>query len=442
MLLKAYSIVFIPRRFVQALFVSKRNAEGNLRALYPILDHKNHLENRREFEDNIKRRGLDNQINIVQLYDQWERYKAAECRKESIEKRRTQLTKLITKTKAKNTEIGNESSIEDMVKEARQLRVEYKNVCDNFDEIDDEFNNNFLDLPNKLLATTPDKPQEVLSHGSYSANNHSSHHLNYKHLIEYINEKFYYLQKDAAEFDRIVPEKISKHFQRNGFNLLSNPDFTKTVIVEGGGVALDDLYEIKHVFHEKCSNLVHLVGSGSWLSFLGYIAKTKIEKELLPMQYVSTGKMYRSTEQNECGLYDVVQSTAVQVFLAGTESQMTANFEIVLDLFIQIFKSIDIHFRVTHVPASQLRRTECFATQIEMYSPSLQQYIEIGRLSHYGDFISKRLRFQCERDETNTQYKPHIIGGTVCNVTKCLAIALETYNGVIPNSILMENFLK
>ncbi|XP_055317632.1 serine--tRNA synthetase-like protein Slimp [Sitodiplosis mosellana] len=440
MFLKAQSLVFVPCRFVQALFVSHRNAKGNVRALWPILDHKNCLENRRELEDNVKRRGFGDQVNIVKLYDQWEQYKEAESRKVAIEKRRAQLSKLIVKAKSENTDSQN--SIEDLLQEARGLRGEYQSACERFYEIDEVFNNNFLDLPNKLLSTTPDEPQIVFSHGLNSAENHTSHHLDYKHMIEYINETCYYLQKEAAHFDRALPNTLIDQFQRNGFSQLSNPDFAKTVTVEGGGTALQDLYEIQHDYNEKCSNLLHLVGSGSWLSFLGFVAKTKIEKELLPMQFISTGKIYRPNNTNDRGLFDVVQSTAVQMFLAGTESQMAEKFDTVLELIIQIFKTIDIHFRVIHVPASQLHSTECFATQIEMYSPSLQQYIEIGRLSQYGDFISKRLRFQCQRDETNTQYKPHIIGGTVCNVTKCLAIILETHNGIIPNAVVTENFVK
>lgn len=439
MFLKVQSLVFVPRRFVQALFVSHRNAEANVRALIPILDHKNFLENRHELEENIRRRGLGNQINIATLYDQWEQYIEADSRKVAIEKQRSNLSKLIVKAKSEKAD----SSIDDLLQEARGLRDEYKSACDRFYEIDEEFNNNFLELPNKLLSITPDEAQVIFSHGLNSAKiEHTAHHLEHKHLIDYISETIYYLKKEAAHFDHILPNILIDQFRKHGFDQLSNPDFAKTVTVEGGGTALKNLYEIPQDYNKRCTNLLHLVGSGSWLSFLGFIAKLKIEKELLPMQFVSTGKIYRPTNGNTRGLFDVVQSTAVQVFLAGTETQMTEKFHTVLEFIIQIFKQLDIHFRVVHAPASQLHPTERFATRIEMYSPILEEYIEIGRLSQYGDIISKRLRFLCERDETHTHYKPHIIGGTVCNVTKFLAIILETHNGIIPNEILTQNSMR
>lgn len=439
MFLRVQSLVFVPRRFVQALFVSHRNAEGNVRALIPILDHKNFLENRHKLEENIRRRGLGNQINIATIYDQWEQYKEAESRKVAIEKQRAKLSKLIVKAKSEKAD----SSIDDLLQAARGLRGEYQSACDRFYEIDEEFNNNFLELPNKLLSITPDEAQVIFSHGlNPPETEHTTHHLQHKHLIDYISETFYYLKNEAAHFDRSLPNILIDQFRRQGFDQLSNPDFAKTVTVEGGGIALQNLYEIPQDYNERCTNLLHLVGSGSWLSFLGFIAKLKIEKELLPMQFVSTGKIYRPTNANAHGLFDVVQSTAVQVFLAGTETQMTEKFHSLLEFIIQLFKRFDIHFRVVHAPASQLHSTERFATRIEMYAPNLGEYIEIGRLSQYGDLISKRLRFQCGRDETNTQYKPHIIAGTVCNVTKCLAIILETHNGTIPNTILTENLVR
>lgn len=440
MLLNVRSIIVVPRRFVQALYVSKSKALGNVRALIPTLDYEYYLKNRCEFEENIRRRGLIDQINIVKIYDQWERHKEAESRKVSIHKRLTKLLKSIDKINSEKTE--NQSSIEKLIQEVRGLRQELKCVTKQFDEIDEEFNNKFLELPNKLLPMTPDEPQIIFSHGQNSAKTNNVHHLSYQHMIEYINETCYYLQNEAAEFDRILTTNTLKYFQSQGFQQLSNPDFAKTIIVEIAGVPLHNLYEIEQNFDERCTNLLHLVGTGSPLSILGCIAKARVEKEHMPVQFVFTGKMYQPTNKNDHGLFDVVQSTAIQVFMAGSDTQMAEKFEITEKLLIQMFESIDIHFRVIHLPANQLKSAECFATQIQMYSPSLQKYIEIGRLSYYDEFISKRLRFNCGGTITTQFYKPHIIGGTICNITKCLGIALETYSGCIPKTILQKNFIE
>lgn len=445
MLLKVKPLVCVPRRFVQALFVSQRNAVGNLRALWPIFDYKNRLENRAELEVNIKRRGLLNKIDINNLYAQWTLYKSHETRKDVIEKRRAQLSKTIGKLKsAKSLSAEEHANVEKYQQEARSLRSEYEDACQRFYEIEENFNNSFLALPNQLLPNTSDELQIVHSHRTqYAGTTKTQHHLQYEHCIEFINDYgLYFLRNEASIFDLHFPLNCLDYFQQNGFIQFRNPDFAKTIIIEGAGHTLDSVYEITHDFHENCSNLVHLVGNGCWLSFLGFIAKIKADKALLPMQFVTTGKIYQPTStNNNFGLFDAVQSTAVQIFLAGTEKQMKDKFDETLELISQIYKSIDIHFRIVHMPANQLQSAACFGARIEMYSPHLEKYIEIGNLSNYSDYISRRLRFQCEKDETNSYYKPHILSGTVCNVTKLLAIILETHDGTIPKSILTREKL-
>lgn len=443
MLLKANTLVYVPRRFVQALFVSHRNAKENLRALWPIFDYKSRLGNRKELEENVKRRQLSDKINVADLCDKWELYKSSESRKEAIEKRRAQLSKLIIKLKsAKSLSEQDQNSCEAYIQEARTLRKDYDGVCDSFYDIQERFNIDYLALPNQLLPNTPDEEQIVYEFGSKLAGDQSHHHLNYHHLINFFNETCYFLQNEAATFDLNFPLTCVDYFRQHDFAQFSNADFTKTIVVEGGGVPLESLYEIMHDFHENYSNLVHLVGSGSWLSFLGYIAKTKVDKTLLPLQFVSTGRIYHRTVAKDLGLLDAVQSTAIQIFVAGTEQQANERFQVTLGLITKIYKALNLHFRVVQVPASQLETAECSAVRIEMFSRSLNKYIAVGNLSMYSNYISYRLRFQCEKDETNSQYKPHIFGGTVCNVTKLLAIILETYDGTIPRTLLNHKLVK
>lgn len=443
MFLKTNTLVYVPRRFIQALFVGHRNAKGNLRALWPIFNYKKRLENRTELEENIQRRQLTNQINVSDLLDKWQLYKNCESNKEKIEKRRAQLTKLIGKlTNANSLSDEDQCRFQALKQEARDLRKDYDSACNSFYDIQERFNIDFLMLPNKLLPRTPDEQEILFEFGSKPPDNPNQHHLNYDHLIKFFSETSYFLQHEAAMFDLNFPLACVDFLRQNGFEQFSNADFAKTIVVEGGGVSLTDLYEVVHDFHENYSNLVHLVGNGSWLSFIGYMAKTKVNKTLLPLEHVCSGKIYRRPIQKELGLFDASQSTAVQIFSAATEQQVNQRFEVTLGLITQIYTTLNMHFRIVNVPAHQLQSAECAAAHIEMYSPSLKEYVEIGNLSHFSDYISYRLRFQCEKDETNSQYKPHIFGGTVCNVTKLLAIILESNNGIIPDTILKCKLVK
>lgn len=437
MLLKTNTLSFVPKRFIQALFVGQRNAKDNVRALWPIFDYKNRLDNRNELAENIKRRRLMNKIDVSDLYDKWELYKTCESNVEKIEKRRAQLTKIISTLKGVDTLCEKDRHyLETCIQEARTLRKDYTAACNSFYDIQEQFNIQFLTLPNKLSSNTPDHMKIVYEYGEKPSNDQYQHHLHYQHLIKFLNETCYFLQNDAAKFDLNFPLACLTYLKQHNFTQFCNADFVKTIVVEGGGISLTNLYEVFHNFHEKNSNLVHLVGNGSWLSFLGYIAKLKVDKTELPFNFVSNGKIYRPPTMIDFGLFDAAQSTSIQIFSADTEEHINERFKMILELITQIYKTLNMHFRIVHLPADQLQGAECFTARIEMYSPSMKKYVEIGNLSQFSNYISNRLRFQCERDATNSHYKPHIFGGTVCNVTKLLAIIIETNNGIIPDPIL------
>lgn len=433
MLMKANKVISLPRGFVKPT------------VLWPIASYKHRLKNRREIEENIKRRKLNDQINITELYAQWELYKRAEIEKNKIETKQNQLKKIHSNLKGKKVLNDSEQCLlKSNIQEMITLRHTLDSSRKLFHDIHEQFNYNFLSLPNKLSTNTPEQEEIVHEFGRKLDDSNLSrpqHHLTHGKLITFINENFYFLQNEAATFDYTFTLNCLNYFRCHNFSQYNNYDFMRTIVLDSIAEPLKHVYEVQHSFDEKTKNLVHLTGGGSWLSHLGYITLSKIDKLHLPLRSISAGRIYRPTIQNDSGLFDVAQSTAIQILLADFDVCINQRFESTLKLIIDMYEAIDIHFRVVSVPSFQLRKSECFTARIEMYSPSQQRYIEIGNLSHFGDFLSHRLRFQCEGAEKATQHKPHIILGTVCNVTKLLGIILETHNGIIPQKILDYAFV-
>lgn len=433
MLMKANKIISLPRNFVKPT------------VLWPIASYKHRLKNRQEIEENVKLRKLNEQININELYTKWDLYRKAKAEKDDIETRQNQLKKIIANLKSRKLLDDNEKSVlnsnfQEMVTLQKTLDTTRKS----FHDIHEQFNASFLSLPNKLSANTPAQEKIVHEYGrnvDVNVDAGYQHHLTHSKLIKFIDENFYFLQNEAATFDYAFTLKCLDYFRLHNFSQFNNCDFIRTIVLDSVAEPLDNVYEVQHSFDEKNRNLVHLTGAGSWLSYLGCITLSKIDKSNLPFRSISAGRIYRPTNKNDSGLFDVTQSTGIQILLADFDICINQQFESTLKLIIAMYEAIDIHFRVIYLPAHQLRKSECFTARIEMYSPSQRQYIEIGNLSHFGDFLSHRLRFQCEGAEKATQHKPHIILGTVCNVTKLLGIILETYNGKIPEKILNHPFV-
>lgn len=426
--MKANKVISLPQNFIKPT------------VLWPIASYKHRLKNRQEIEENIRRRKLTGQINLIELYDKWELYKCAKLEKENIEIQQNQLKKTISKFKEKKSLNTNEQSL---LKSSFEKMITLQKTLDNnrksFIGIHEQFNSSFLALPNKLSSITPDQQQIVHEFGQKppdDSGQNQAHHLNYSSLITFINENFYFLQSEAAKFDYTFTLKCLDYFRQQNFSQFINCDFIRTIILESVAEPLENFHEVQHSFDENNRNLVHLTGGGSWLSYLGCITLSKIDKSELPFKSISSGRIYRPTRENDLGLFDVTQSNGVQILVADFDVSINEQFQSTLKLIINMYEHFlcGEHFRVVYVPAHQLRKSECFSAHIEMYSRSQKKYIEIGNLSHFGDFLSHRLRFQCEGAEKATQHKPHLIMGTVCNVTKLLGILLEQHNGTIPQN--------
>lgn len=432
MFLKVRNFQIIHKRYIQALYVQPEHRQGNQIAVEVQLDYAKRLSNRPQFEQTLKRRGADRIVDIPKLYEQWQQFKEAEKRKRNVIPRLKYWRDIID-----GDIIKPDITIQMAKVKLKNAENDWKLVNKELDAVEAIFYSNYLQLPNDLLEKTPNETQIVFDFGDKCENECSSH-LARDESIKYINESLYYLKGAAARFDLLFPIRCTEYFERNKFTLFNNPDFARTVVIEGAGVPLEKTFLIPRHCHENFTNLIHLPGNGSMMSFLGFLCNIIFDCSLMPMQWVAAGKIYQPIDENLVGLYDVAQSTAVHVFIVCAKKQVDEKYSKTLDLILELLKTLNIHFRVVNVAAKDLHSTECFATNIEMYAPNLRRYIEIGRVSNYGDFISRRLNFHCAGDKKFAGQKPNIVSATVCNVTKLLAIILETNNGEIPPD-LFEN---
>lgn len=449
MLLKIRALTLIPRRlYVNALYVPGDKATETIAVLEPVLDFDRRLADKTKLVENLTRRKPS--IDVSDLYAQYELYKTVQVNKKGIEARRVQLRLLLSdlskeiqapnKTESmqeyrlevsarrEKTELVQKYKLEETV-----LKEDWKNLREHSHSIESTFINTFLDIPNDIHADTPDTAKLIASSNEAGKTEGGPFHLEYENQIAYYDESAYFLKNEAAQLDLHFPLHCVDFFRERQFIQFSNPDFAKTLIIEGGALPLDDFYEVKHSSHEKCLNLLQLVGGGSMLSYLGFIAKLKVYRNHFPFRWIATGKQYTvKCGNNALGLFDVCQSTCVQAFLVGTQEQMEENFGSTMKEVQQLYESIGVHFRTVYVAANELEPAECLSVRFEMYSPHLQRYIEVGRLSHFSDYISKRILFNY--DENKKSHFPHIVAGTVCNVTRVLAILLETNQGEIKES--------
>ena len=76
---------------------------------------------------------------------------------------------------------------------------------------------------------------------------------------------------------------------------------------------------------------------------------------------------------------------------------------------------------------------QSYKLSIEMFAPSLQNFVEVGHLATYDDYLSKRLMLKFEEENNEKKEKTlnnlFVVSGSAINITKVIACIIEQTNG-------------
>lgn len=402
------------RRNVSALFVTGDKAKEQFAVLTPVMNFEERFGNVEELQENIKRRRLN--IKIDDVMTEYSVYKSVEDKKKSMENRRNEIAQLFKQ---------NPPDVEGLKIQAVQIREDLKVLKENSYFLEDQFVHNYLNLPNFIHPQVPQNLEVIYSYKDDMKSEQVKMENNVDEFIEYFDSTCYYLKGEASKFDLLMPMKALDAFTAKAFITFSNPDFIRSVISEGAGVSNEDIFLIKEQDIENKLNSLHLSGNASLVSYLGYVTKLTTFPSLFPLRLVCSGKQYLAKNLQESqDLYNPVQSSCVQTFVADANG---SSFDEIIgdhiERFQKIFEPFNQHFRIVKYPANLLESAESFKIGVEMFSPSKKSYIQVGDLSYFDNFISKRLLFNYK--EGKKFHFPHIYSGTAVNVFKLFLILME-----------------
>ncbi|XP_054726189.1 serine--tRNA synthetase-like protein Slimp [Anastrepha obliqua] len=414
------------QRGISALYITGDKAKKNYAPLQPYMDFEDTLKNSAPLEKSIKARG--SQINLNEIRSKYEKYHSLQNQIKQVETEREALSnKLKELNKAGN---ATKDEIEKLKENGIALRNHLKALKTQDYPIEEDFVHSFLNLPNILHPDCPQNNVEKVLYRSPTprCEEHRPTHLANKEEIIFQNNDRYYLLGTPAEFDLYSMQALANYFaEKGGFLPMANPDFVRLVLLEANATPLEKYHLVKEEDLVSEVNRAYLTGGASFESFLGAFARLVVFPTSLPIPCVAAGRNYekiKSTNEGTQNLFTATQSNAVQTFVATrTADEAHEKMENILNLAVDFYKELGVHFRIIYADASALTNAECLRANIEMYSPAEQRYICVGRVSNYGDYVSKRIMF-CIREKNNYEF-PHLVGGPVLHTTRLIAILME-----------------
>lgn len=316
-----------------------------------------------------------------------------------------------------------DSQIESLKEKGKEVRNSLHILRDSLYPIESDFIEQFLELPNELDPRCPlNEHERVLFRFGEKLNvNDKVNHLDYK-SVKFTNKFNYYFLDDVAAFDFEFSYKCFDHFLNQNYSPITNADFTKRVLTEAFGSQISKYEKIQEEPIQV--NFQQLTGCGSIESFLGYFAKLTTFPSMFPIKLVSMGKSYeKSKSPIDEGVYNANQSNRVQMLICHNSQNSDLIMEEILNNIVDIYKTLNIHFKIVYLPAKDLEASEALCASIQMYSPYYEKYFEIGRISDYKNYISKRMLFNIK--ENKNIYFGNMIGGTIVNTSRLAMILIE-----------------
>lgn len=428
------------RNYSSALYISGNKAYKAFAFLSPYLDCDERFADMEKLRKELVLRGM-NDVDVVQLKNAWDFYLKMIADRSALENNNSELAGRVRGLlESSECTAEQEQEVLKLRTQLNIIRQDLKTIKEAIWELDEDVMVRILKLPNELDPKTPVDESVVLkSVGSAPEllqEDRRRHHVDVGtslDLLEYTNPMHYYLCNDAALFELAVLGHAGRIFGESDMVRIVGTDFSRSLVVEASGLNHEDptaafVLENHNEVERGSPNRMHLIGGASLVSFLILHTKQLINPNQFPLKYFTTGRQYTPVPRDAqaCGLFTVCQASVAHAFVMVKDArseEYETRFNELLENVCRLYDDLGVHYRVVMRSAYELQPCEGLRVSFEMWSPFANQYIEVGHLSAYGTYFSKRLliTYQTPRGREF----PMIISGTVLSVPRLLACMLE-----------------
>ena len=423
-------LVVHARNIVSAIHIPGNKSVTSVSLVTPSLDHiDNLLDNKTEVEKSLKAR--NSTFDLQSFEKSWNEMKGLKARKEELEIQRDKVSLQIRDcvTKVDNPE-ELKNHVEQLKKKGKHYREQAKELNQLWWTVEEDAVITALKLPNLLHAKTPVEDQVIKSSKSPPAPEKEASSHRFSTNIEFVDHSptAYYLKGPLAHMELELQRVFSRRFFDEGFHMVSAPDFVKSIVVEGCGLDFGDasrsltLAGSQEHGSVESGNALHLVGGASLPALVAFLAKNVIQSPL-PLRFASSGRHYQPATGQIDGLFGATQTTGVHLLsvMDNDPDTLYAECERIQNILADLLENeLGVHFRICALSARHLEAWEQYRAAIQLYSPALKRYIQVGDVSIVGDYISRRLAIYGP-----DRKHPAFVSSTALNASNLMAAWME-----------------
>lgn len=324
--------------------------------------------------------------------------------------------------------------------EVKQMTRTIKTLEERIDTLAQNLEACLLELPNLPDLSVPygtklEDNQVIRSWGTvptftFPPKNHydlgiKNHWIDFDRGVKLGGNKFTLLTGQGASLSRKLANFMINNAIKRGYLEINPPLIGRREIFFGSGQLPkfeDDLYKI-----EEEDNF--LIPTGE-VPLVNMYREEILAKEILPIKLTAWTPCFRkeagAAGKDTKGLIRVHQFEKVElVQITKPEHSNQALEEIVLDAE-DLLQQLGIPYRVVLLSTFDMTGFSTAKTyDLEIWFPSMNQYVEISSCSNCKDFQARRANIRY-REETGTSFV-HTLNGSGLAIGRCMASIMENY---------------
>ena len=330
---------------------------------------------------------------------------------------------------------------------AGELAARYRESLAKADELDQEFRDLWIKVPNLAHASAADgfaeedslefkRWGEIPEHG-YAPKDHRElgaalGMIDIERAAKVSGSRFGYLTGPAVTVEFGLVRMALDLLGDKGFTPVVPPVLVREHALFGTGFFPDDDQQVYEVGVDSGEGLrsddLYLVGT-SEVALAAYHTDEILEEADLPIRYAGFSSCFRreagAAGKDTAGIFRVHQFDKVEMFSFCHPDRSWDEHEFLLSIEEEIVRSLELPYRVVNVAAGDLGSSAAKKYDIEAWIPSQGRYREITSCSNTTDFQSRRLRIRFRTESGNRLV--HTLNGTAVAVGRLLIALLENH---------------
>ena len=384
---------------------------------------KNNIE---EFNENLEKRGLS--IDVDLLVDLDEKRRKAKFEAEQIRAEQNKLGKDIAKADE------NEKGV--LLKKASELSNNFKALSEKAEKEEKEFLDHWIKIPNIIdpsspVGSTDEDNKEIKKIGDIKEFKNAKNHLEIGETLGLINvekaaevsgSRFSYIFGDLVKIEFNLVSYVLEKLSTKGFLPTVPPVLVRENALFGTGFFPDDAEQVYEIQNDE----LYLVGT-SEVSLAALHGDEILELDSLPLRYAGFSTCFRREAgtygKDTTGIFRVHQFDKVEMFSFCDPEKSKEEHEYLLSVEEEILNDLEIPYRVVDVCSGDLGASAAKKYDIEAWMPSQNNYREVTSCSNTTDYQARRLNIRTKKDKNTSLI--HTLNGTALAVGRILIALIE-----------------